>query len=269
MQETKEQISTNGIQQNKEQQNTINEVLNKKILKLSQEFLDKIEFKEKNYEQLKAEEREKQRIAYKRAMAQATAKFPVIMTNKTITKKDGTTYNYPDLKSMVEPTKPILAKYGFYVEFRFRTNIQSKTISTIMVISHEDGFSNASEPFELKVNTDDPQSIASALTYSKRYLYSSMLNLNVENDDDGSLASGRIENKITDKPNKIQTEQKPQDYKTNKPKQEIIQSNQSNQIPALEKAKCADCGKEISEEEKLYSIRNFNNPYCLDCQSNH
>lgn len=261
MQDNKEQVQTS--------QPELNELLNNKILELSKEFLSKINLQEKTYEKAKAEEREKQRIAYKKAMVKATNEFPTITTNKTITKKDGTTYNYPDLKSMVEPTKPILAKYGFYVEFRFKTNIQNRTIATIMVISHEDGFSNASEPFELKVNTDDPQSIASALTYSKRYLYSSMLNLNVENDDDGSLASGRIENKITDKQNQSQTTQKPQNYQADKKqKQQIVQPNQVP-IPPLEKTKCADCGKEISEEEARYSIRNFNHPYCLDCQSNH
>ena len=262
----------------------VKELLDKKMLEIAKNFLNNISYDDKSYERKKAEEIEKQKAAYKKAMVKATSEFPAIVTNKTVTKKDGKTYNYPDLKSMVDATKPILTKNGFYVEFRFKTNLAERSVTTYMAIIHQDGWTTVSEPFTMRTNTDDPQSIASAITYSKRYLYSAMLNLNAETDDDGSTASGRNDNKVTDKIEKQQAYQTIQPKQTkqsmtmntavqpkqsNPPKTQLVQPNQEATAQASSNIKCADCGQNVTEEEAKFSTKSFGKPYCINCQANH
>ena len=287
-----------NIQTPNQNQHDIATIINEKICELAQIFLNDIKPEENKKAERQEESREKQRIAYKKAMIKAMKEMPAtVPTNKIVEKPSGQKYTYADLSSIIEATKQALTQNGLYVEFRFRTDPVQKTVSTIMLINHEDGWVNQSEPFTLRVNTEDPQSIASALTYSKRYLYCAMLNISADADDDGSTASNRQNNKITDKPEEKKApeiEKKAPQAKTPGSKKENTKQSQktaeNNQIPipnlvspgnpqviqpkpviAPNKQiyKCADCGKEITETEARYSTRTFMKPYCLDCQPKH
>jgi len=45
--------------------------------------------------------------------------------------------------------------------------------------------------YELNPTKQDPQSVGSAITYARRYALSSILGLNIDDDDDGNAASGK------------------------------------------------------------------------------
>lgn len=291
-------METTNTQTQNQNQPDITTMINQKVCELAKNFLSEIETnKDKKAEKQEAN-REQQRIAYKKAMVKAMKKMPPnIPTNKIVEKPNGQKYAYADLSSIIEATKQTLTENGFYVEFRFRTDPIQKTVNTIMLINHEDGWVNQSEPFTLRVNTEDPQSIASAITYSKRYLYCAMLNISADSDDDGSAASSRQNNKITDKQETKQFPEPPKNAPTAKiqntkkettsqptknagntqisipnlippQKPEIIKPKPIVQ-PNKQTYKCADCGKEITEDEARYSTRTFQKPYCLDCQPKH
>lgn len=61
------------------------------------------------------------------------------------------------------------------------------------IIMHTSG-----EWLEDTVNTqpvkNDPQAVGSAITYMRRYALASILGLNIEDDDDGNTASGKLYN---------------------------------------------------------------------------
>lgn len=44
---------------------------------------------------------------------------------------------------------------------------------------------------DMKPVKDDPQALGSAITYMRRYALGAILGLNIDNDDDGNLASGK------------------------------------------------------------------------------
>lgn len=293
-------MEPNNIQkQSDPTRSNITSVIENRLVEITKEFLSTIQTNTEKTKVHQEEDREKQRLSYKKAMIKAMKKMPItVPANKIVEKPNGQKYSYADLSSIIEATKQCLTENGFYVEFRFRTDPIQKTLNTMMLINHEDGWVNQSEPITLKVNMDDPQNVASALTYSKRYLYCSMLNICADTDDDGSAASNRPNDKITDKQNPpsetiknapsaqisaLKKETTKQPVKNVKNEQKT-QSSPNNLIPPEKPQvikpvnliqpnkqiyKCADCGKEITENEARYSARTFLKTYCLDCQPKH
>lgn len=95
---------------------------------------------------------------------------------------------YADYNVVVSETKPDLIENDLRVKQTI-TNIDGKTaIRTRLTHIASSQFIEDVSPVAHKDN--DPQSQGSGITYGKRYAYVAMLDLLVDQDDDGSLASG-------------------------------------------------------------------------------
>lgn len=95
---------------------------------------------------------------------------------------------YADYNVVVSETKPDLIENDLRVK-QTLTNIDGKTaIRTRLTHITSSQFIEDVSPVAHKDN--DPQSQGSGITYGKRYAYVAMLDLLVDQDDDGSLAAG-------------------------------------------------------------------------------
>lgn len=94
---------------------------------------------------------------------------------------------YVPLSDILEEVKPILNEHGLFLSQTFSVPAGGKTEMITKIIS------SAGESIESTCLLDskdphDPQKVASAITYYRRYSITSMLGIE-ENDDDGELAS--------------------------------------------------------------------------------
>jgi ERF superfamily len=124
-------------------------------------------------------------------LAKSLAKFqsecPKITLSKQVsvlTKAGGTyTFNYAELSHIIEITRPFLVKHGLSVSQPLQ---EDGTVLTLLI--HESGQYIESK---LKITGETtPQGIGSAITYARRYSYTSILGIVAESDDDGNGAAG-------------------------------------------------------------------------------
>lgn len=95
---------------------------------------------------------------------------------------------YADYNLIVSETRADLAKNGLRVK-QAVSNIDGKTAIYTRLTHVDSGeFMATLSPVAHKDN--DPQSQGSGITYGKRYAYVAILDLLVDQDDDGSLAAG-------------------------------------------------------------------------------
>jgi len=88
--------------------------------------------------------------------------------------------NYASLSNILDAIEPVLEKHGLYIRSILRDNVLITQICEL-----ETGNVNLESCFNLPV-LSDIQKIGSAITYARRYNLVAMLNLNIENDDDGN-----------------------------------------------------------------------------------
>lgn len=246
--------------------NLIQEAVNNKVTELMTGMLQNICLKDQEAQNGKRfEEKEKQRKLFMEAMASASAEIPKITTNKEVYDKDSKPiYKYPDLATIVNNVRPVLAKHGLFVEFRSIPDFSNSTMSTMLIVHHKGGYSYKSEIFTVRVrDINDVQSLGSAVTYSKRYMFCSMFNICAEPDDDGNKASGREQNQVKEIKKAENPEQKEKELPAKPQKPEQPKPNEGKQ-----KYVCEECGKEISENEYNTFKRQNKHAYCLDCQEN-
>jgi ribosomal protein L31 len=139
--------------------------------------------------------------------------------------------NLPDILTIINP---ILQKHGLLI----LQPIQRTTLITRLV-HVESGEVFESEYDITCKDFSNPQAVGSAVSYARRYALSSLLSLNIDDDDDGNAATG---NK-TPQPNK--QEQKPA------PKKDVLTMQHPNW------GKCVtfvSTGGNISELNKKYTI---------------
>lgn len=92
---------------------------------------------------------------------------------------------YADLPSILDAINEPLQNSGLVL-----SSIPDGEGLTIMLIHSESGeFISATA--NMKPVKNDPQSIGSAITYQRRYAIGAILNLNIDEDDDGNKASGK------------------------------------------------------------------------------
>lgn len=276
------------------------ETLKEALEKANAEVISKLRFAPK--EEIYEDQIKKQRLAFMQAMVAVHKEMPVIKSNKRIIKdEDGKEYCYADLNSIVELTRPLLAKHGLYVEFRQSTDIQNKVVSVTCFVHHQDGYSYKGDTIRVYADMNNIQKIGSIITYIKRYAYTSMFNLTTDTDDDG-IAAVNPNNKMLPKEPvaKANTQEQPQEQPKVQPKvepktelkvvkqepfkfhtgykepqkqqtepQKKVITPEPQVFPTGEKHKCSDCGADISENEFKYSIRNFGKAYCIACQQKH
>lgn len=93
---------------------------------------------------------------------------------------------FAPLDVIIEQTRPVLAKYGLAV-LQMPTTINGEpALRTILL--HESG-ERIEDVMLTLPSKPDPQGQGAALTYARRYAYTSVLRLAADDDDDGNAAS--------------------------------------------------------------------------------
>jgi hypothetical protein len=94
---------------------------------------------------------------------------------------------YAGLPSVLEVVLPVLHKNGLYLT---QSPIsEGERIGIKTTITHADSGDSIESSFTMQLSKNDPQGAGSAITYARRYSLVSMLGLNVDEDDDGNLAT--------------------------------------------------------------------------------
>lgn len=127
-----------------------------------------------------------------KALAAAQVEMPLVK------KTDSNPFfksKYAGLPSILEVVLPILHKQGLYL-------IQSpvsegERIGVKTAIVHAESGESMESSFSVSLTKPDAQGAGSAITYCRRYALVSMLGLNVDEDDDANVASGK---RVSDKP---------------------------------------------------------------------
>lgn len=89
---------------------------------------------------------------------------------------------YASLSNILDVVTPVLVQCDLNV---FQMPVGDGQLRT--VLSHTSGECIEST-FDMKIVKNDPQSMGSAITYARRYALGSILNLNIDEDDDGNKA---------------------------------------------------------------------------------
>lgn len=98
---------------------------------------------------------------------------------------------YVDLGGLLDAIRPVLTKFGLSV-MQF-PKVDGRAVSVTTLLLHKSGEWIESDPFTLTTFKADPQAIGSAVTYGRRYSLSSILGVAWDADDDGNIASNRVE----------------------------------------------------------------------------
>lgn len=115
-----------------------------------------------------------------------------------IIKKDATNpffkSGYASLSNIIEVVEPILHKHGLFISHSMRGNNLVTSIINCEVQMPDNTHENITSSFDLPPNLDI-QKMGAAITYAKRYNIVALLNLNIEDDDDGNSATKKTETK--------------------------------------------------------------------------
>lgn len=138
----------------------------------------------------------KRTSALNKALAAVQAELPTFATEDqrtvVVEHKDGTShsYKYITLGKVIEATAPILAKHG--LSFRAMPGYGDPGDGKIGMVlryalAHESG-DQIDGVFPISSGDKGIQGIGSAITYARRYCLAAILNIAVEQDDDGMAA---------------------------------------------------------------------------------
>lgn len=136
----------------------------------------------------KEDEKEK---SFTQALAEFQKLMPAIPKTKKVLNRDGTIrYQYASIDEIVEAVKFRLAECGFayYIE----TEQTTEHVKAKCIIRHKDG-GKIESSFTIPVFSgeymSEPQKVASALTYAKRYAFCNALGImTADEDDDNNIA---------------------------------------------------------------------------------
>ena len=92
---------------------------------------------------------------------------------------------YASLSTIIEATQKPLADCGLAI---IQLPEGENCLRTMLV--HESG-EYLSESYKMTPSKNDPQGLGSAITYQRRYALGAILNLNIDEDDDGNQASAK------------------------------------------------------------------------------
>ena len=132
------------------------------------------------------------------AMLAAQKEFPVVKKSE---ENPFFKSKYAGLPSILEVVLPILHKHGMFVIQCPVSNESRVGIKTTICHSSKEGYFESE--FTMNLSKNDPQGAGSAITYARRYALVSMLGLNVDEDDDGNIASTSSKTKKTPKPGEV------------------------------------------------------------------
>lgn len=117
------------------------------------------------------------------ALVKAQAEMPVVAKDST---NPFFKSKYADLASIVRTATPIISKHGLSISQFVSHHEGHSTLKTYLL--HTSG-QHLVEEMPLLLPKEDPQGQGSAITYARRYSYSSVLGLVTDEDDDGQAAS--------------------------------------------------------------------------------
>lgn len=124
------------------------------------------------------------------ALSKAQSEFtvvPKLHSAKIPTKSGGEySYRYADLADTVEAARPILAQNGLAVS-HFPDFEDGYDILSTRLLHTSGEWLEAS--MRLFLSAENPQAHGSAITYAKRYAFSSIIGLVADEDDDGGAAT--------------------------------------------------------------------------------
>lgn len=125
------------------------------------------------------------RKAFDHAIAAAKARLPAIVKNQTANRGNAGSYKYEDLAQIAAQIDPVLSEFG--LSYRFRTETENNRIKVTCIVSHRDGYSEATS-LESGADTSGAknpiQAMGSAVTYLQRYTLKAALGLAAAKDDD-------------------------------------------------------------------------------------
>lgn len=127
------------------------------------------------------------RRAYYAAFAEMQPKLPIIEK-----KGKGHNNSYAKWEDIVDGIRPVISEHGFSLSFRVMD--EEKHVRVTCILAHRDGhFDETSYPFpyDKTGNKNDIQSVASAISYGKRYTACALLNIVGRDEDDDGHAAGK------------------------------------------------------------------------------
>lgn len=125
-----------------------------------------------------------EKLTIHQAFAKAQSEMPLVKKteNNPFFKS-----KYAGLPSVLEVVLPVLHANGLYLTQSPVTDGDRIGIKT--TITHAETGDSLESSFTMQLSKNDPQGAGSAITYARRYALVSMLGLNVDEDDDGNLAT--------------------------------------------------------------------------------
>lgn len=131
------------------------------------------------------------------ALAKAQTEFPLVKKteNNPFFKS-----KYAGLPQVLEVVLPILHKNGLTISQSPCSEGNNVGVKTKII--HAESGEIMEESFVMPLAKADPQGAGSAITYGRRYALISMLGLNVDEDDDGNVGSGKVAPKALTKADK-------------------------------------------------------------------
>jgi hypothetical protein len=117
------------------------------------------------------------------------SEMPILQLDKEVkvipkSGKGNYSFKYATLSSIIEASKPILAKHKLSYSQLIEEN---GSVTTILM--HESGEYLISN-FYLTATDKNAQSLGSAITYNRRYSLAAMLGIIADDDDDGNASQG-------------------------------------------------------------------------------
>jgi len=128
------------------------------------------------------------------ALAEAQKEFPKIEKDKeaTVTMKSGGkySYSYADLSSVFDAVMPVLSKNG--IGTMTPSTVKGREAVATPLLLHASGEWICGDPLSLPIgDVADPRSVASAITYARRYSVMALLGLAAAEEDDDAEKAGR------------------------------------------------------------------------------
>lgn len=121
------------------------------------------------------------------AFATAQTEFPLVKKTES---NPFFKSKYAGLPSVLEVALPVLHKNGLYISQSPISDGDKVGVKTRII--HAETGDMLEDSFTMTLAKNDPQGAGSAITYARRYALVSMLGLNVDEDDDGNTASGKV-----------------------------------------------------------------------------
>lgn len=188
---------------------------------------------------------ESAKAAFDQAMSNFQSECPIIEKRKTVLNKSGESvrYKYAPLDTIIAQVRPLLKAHGF--GYRIVADVQGKgkdgEVLATCVVTHALGHSESSSfkvPIDMESYMNLPQKFASALTFAKRYAFTSAFGIMTSDEDDDGTKAG------------MSPEEEGQRARWAKPKAET--KPKGNPLKARLWALCQRCGADSVESAEAH-----------------